>query len=343
MALTKVSRGLLSTGIVDNSNATAITIGSDESVTLTSTVTTTGLTVNTDENSSLSISDGGTNAITMNAAAGDELYMGANNTYAIRILGDGTNDVVLDNGSNLGIGVSPKDWKTDWHVLNIGPEAAFYSQETATAGISENIYYSSSNNWTAVTTGPSSIYQLDSGSHNFYTLASVSAGATASPVQRMAIENDGSVTVPGTLHSPGHVIQTVYAENSTVVVPSQTQNDFTTLVQVNITPKDATSKILINGMAAVNLNGGNYPAIHARIYRGSTQVKSMLYWGYEGSQTHHRILNQPVHFLDSPATTSALTYYVKIANASGSTYTGTYTARGNSYNTSTISVQEIAQ
>ena len=38
MALTKVSRGLLSTGIVDNSNATAITINADESVTLSSTL-----------------------------------------------------------------------------------------------------------------------------------------------------------------------------------------------------------------------------------------------------------------------------------------------------------------
>ena len=32
MAITKVSRGLLSTGIVDNSNATAITIDSSERV-----------------------------------------------------------------------------------------------------------------------------------------------------------------------------------------------------------------------------------------------------------------------------------------------------------------------
>ena len=196
-AVTTASITSSTPGIVDNSNATAITIGSDESVTLTSTVTTTGITVNTDADSSLSIADSGTNAIIIKAAAGDELYMGANNTYAIRILNDGTNDVVLDNGSNLGIGVSPKAWKTDWHVLNIGPEASFYSHPTATAGIGENIYYSTSNNWTAVTTGPSSIYQLDSGSHNFYTMASVSAGATATPVQRMLIDNAGDTTMSG--------------------------------------------------------------------------------------------------------------------------------------------------
>ncbi len=39
MALTKVSRGLLSTGIVDNSTTTAITIGSDESTTFSGPIT----------------------------------------------------------------------------------------------------------------------------------------------------------------------------------------------------------------------------------------------------------------------------------------------------------------
>lgn len=42
MALTKVSRGLLSTGIVDNSNATAITLNSDESATFAGGITVTG-------------------------------------------------------------------------------------------------------------------------------------------------------------------------------------------------------------------------------------------------------------------------------------------------------------
>ena len=282
MALTKITHSMSSTpGILDNSNATAITIGSDESVTLTGNmlhagdftldvagdiildadgqdirlkdagtewgrfthtghfgiqnpvsdadiqfignddgstitaltldmsaagaatfnagVTATGLTVNTDADSSLSIADAGTNAILIKAAAGDELYMGANDTYAIRVLNDGTNDVVMDNGSNLGIGVSPKDWKTGWRVLNIGPEASFYSQANATAGIGENIYYNNSNDWVAVTTGPSSIYQLDSGTHNFYTMASVSAGATATPLQRMLIDNAGDTTLFGNL------------------------------------------------------------------------------------------------------------------------------------------------
>ena len=197
MALTKVSRGLLSTGIVDNSNATAITIDSSENVTFAGTVKSTrfilpttasaafhylftdntetgtgglfvqagggsagygggmalfshshaskggwvtagisagsngkftvnsaangtgadvftvdvsgvitakSLTLNASAASSFSIINGGTNAIAMKSAAGDELYIGANNTYAIRFLNNGTNNVVLDNGSNLLVG-----------------------------------------------------------------------------------------------------------------------------------------------------------------------------------------------------------------------------------------------
>jgi hypothetical protein len=59
------------------------------------------VTVNTDADSSLEIKDGGTNALFMTAAIGDELYIGANGTYAIRIKSDGTKDVAFDNGSRV--------------------------------------------------------------------------------------------------------------------------------------------------------------------------------------------------------------------------------------------------
>ena len=59
------------------------------------------VTVNPDTDSSLLIKDGGTNALFMTSATGDELYIGANNEYAIRIKSDGTKDVTFDNGSRV--------------------------------------------------------------------------------------------------------------------------------------------------------------------------------------------------------------------------------------------------
>ena len=65
---------------------------------------------NTDGDSFFEILDAGTNACYLRAGAGDEVYIGANNQYQLRLM---TNkDVVMDNGGNLGIGTAtPTDGK----------------------------------------------------------------------------------------------------------------------------------------------------------------------------------------------------------------------------------------
>jgi len=71
------------------------------------------VTVNTDTNSSLTIKDGGANAIQILAASGDELYIGSNNAYKLRLKTDG--NIVMDNGGSFGIGTSSPDEKL--HVV----------------------------------------------------------------------------------------------------------------------------------------------------------------------------------------------------------------------------------
>ena len=94
--------------VIDTSrNITAGTISSG------AITATTSLTVNTDADSSLVIKDAGTDAIQMVAAAGDELYIGGNNSYALRFLNDGTNNAVFDNSSKVGIGTNAPT-----HTLN---------------------------------------------------------------------------------------------------------------------------------------------------------------------------------------------------------------------------------
>jgi len=85
------------------------------------------VTVNPDADSSLLIKDGGTNALFMTSATGDELYIGANNEYAIRIKSDGTKDVTFDNGSRVTMPSQPSfsrrgqyGWQTKSSVDNIG-------------------------------------------------------------------------------------------------------------------------------------------------------------------------------------------------------------------------------
>ena len=91
--------------IYENQNTTfagAVTIDSNLTINGPSTK------FNTDGDSFFEILDAGTNACYLRAGASDEIYIGANNNYQLRLK---TNkDVVMDNGGNLGIGTdSPSE------------------------------------------------------------------------------------------------------------------------------------------------------------------------------------------------------------------------------------------
>ena len=69
------------------------------------TPTFTGLvTFNPDSDSGMTIGNGGTNAMAIYTATGDELYIGQTGAYKLRFKTDG--NVVMDNGGNFGIGTS---------------------------------------------------------------------------------------------------------------------------------------------------------------------------------------------------------------------------------------------
>ena len=97
-----------------------------------------------------------------------------------------------------------------------------------------------------------------------------------------------------------------------------------------ITPSSATSKVLV----MVNVNGcqvtGSYPLLFFRVYRGATEIGSgdaagsrptLMGASYIASSDGGTITTAAGHHLDSPASTSSLTYSVYLQNQSGSTQT----------------------
>jgi len=89
------------------------------------------LTVNTDADTKIEFKDGGTNAAFITAGQGDELYVGANGTYAFRILNDGSKDTAFDNGGRVSMPNQP----------------AFFARHL-TASLVSNAYV---DGWSAVT------------------------------------------------------------------------------------------------------------------------------------------------------------------------------------------------
>ena len=135
---------------------------------------------------------------------------------------------------------------------------------------------------------------------------------------------------------PGHVVQVVQQEVvATQISTAQTYVDITGL-SASITPTSASSKIMVQW--SVN---GYVPTAHGIVVvpaRGSTRFyydSTNAYEFYAGADLHFRLSNQ---YLDSPATTSSVTYKMQMRTTGGaSSQVGSYAYP------MTLTLMEIAQ
>tara|TARA_R110000796_G_C14341851_1_gene410467 strand:- start:195 stop:668 length:474 start_codon:yes stop_codon:yes gene_type:complete len=142
--------------------------------------------------------------------------------------------------------------------------------------------------------------------------------------------------------STGKVLQVVQYTNATQITFPQNTSITTEIVSGAITPSLTSSKILIMWFLPLALSGGNFPAVHTSLKRGSTEVRLQQYGGYINNETLDRRWTDTNVLLDSPSSASAVTYYVYGGNASGSTFTGTYNGRANTNgNKATLTLIEI--
>ena len=109
----------------------------------------------------------------------------------------------------------------------------------------------------------------------------------------------------------GGVIQVVHSENpSTILTGTSTSTDITFHSQT-ITPTSSSNKILVTSTCYTERSGGNdgqYAWIN--LFRDSTEIvqnwgNAMNYRHTNGARTHAALT-----YLDSPATTSSVTYRV---------------------------------
>ena len=105
-----------------------------------------------------------------------------------------------------------------------------------------------------------------------------------------------------TLYAPGHVIQVVQAVSDTEVTVN-TAATWTTLMSGTITPKSSSSKIMIMcSSASVQRNSAT---IGYKVRRGSTDVVVQALYSDDTNWAGNSLC---LNYLDSPATTSAITY-----------------------------------
>ena len=111
----------------------------------------------------------------------------------------------------------------------------------------------------------------------------------------------------------GKVLQVITATNT--VERTTTSNSFVTAsntLTVNITPSSSSNKILLLGSFPMHINGSASLGVHT-IYRDSTNLGQTNFgFGYVYSSNANPVSTNANVFLDSPSTTSEITYQVYI-------------------------------
>lgn len=148
--------------------------------------------------------------------------------------------------------------------------------------------------------------------------------------------------IPDAIAPSGSVLQVIngVSANSRLQTTSSSPVDYVT---ATITPRSTTSKILVIGTLSGLGRGvsNNNAYIAARIVRDSTAIlvfESQATYQSDNTSNEMSVGGAGATVLDSPSTTSAITYRLQIWNGAGATGGTIWTDRQN-----TITLMEIAE
>jgi len=154
---------------------------------------------------------------------------------------------------------------------------------------------------------------------NARNLADIVTGNFDVPLGALDNANDASALTTGTLGTArlpaGSVLQVVSSEHIGNTITSST-SFVNTALAVTITPTSSTSKIYVVATGGLDNNNIGYSG-YVTMDRNGTNLGNGIH-GFSYIYNSYRLLTPwSLSFLDSPATTSALTYTVQIRANSG--------------------------
>jgi hypothetical protein len=102
----------------------------------------------------------------------------------------------LDTSGNLGLGVQPSAWNSDYKTQQIGGTSSFYGRVNSNqTGVGQNWYRTGGGGYVYIKDGTAENYEMDSGAHRWYTAASGTAGNAITFTQAMTLDASGNLGV----------------------------------------------------------------------------------------------------------------------------------------------------
>ena len=165
------------------------------------TTTTTALVYSADTSGVLQLqTNGGTTAITIDTNQNATFAGKVASASSLQLATNGTTTAItIDTAQNVGVGTTPSAWGSGRPAIEMNSSVSAYivNNNTGALQLQNNSYYNGSVN-VAKVTGAGSAYSQYQGTHNWYSMASVSAGATQTFSQNMTLDASGNLLVGAT-------------------------------------------------------------------------------------------------------------------------------------------------
>jgi len=110
----------------------------------------------------------------------------------VTIVTGGTEALRIDSVQNMGLGVTPEDWRSTFTAFQISATSALSDNGSGVLNLTENAYYDDSDNrWEYITTSHASKLDMFDGTFTFGVAASGTADNPITWTAALTIENDG--------------------------------------------------------------------------------------------------------------------------------------------------------
>jgi hypothetical protein len=124
-----------------------------------------------------------------------------------------TAQMVLNSSGNLGLGVTPSAWRSNYKAIQFSSSSAVYG-ETGNTYVGSNVFVNSSDSNTYITTNFASMYRQVDGKHLWYTAASGTAGNAITFTQAMTLSAAGNLAIGTTNTTARMNISVAYSSDT---------------------------------------------------------------------------------------------------------------------------------
>jgi len=283
----------------------------------------------------------------------------SNGKFALHL--NGTGDVLTaDTSGNVGLGVIPKAWHSEWDVLDIGMGGSLASNATGTSTrtfVTDNAYNaggSHSTTWKRKIAEKTSQHEQIDGKHVFRVAATGAANSAITWTDAVTIDNSGNVIAKGTLSGSNGTTGEIQLGKGTVLTTGAGTYDTSvrwngsngnllfsqgavekmriTNTGLNVTGKVGIGTSSINGLLQIgDASAEGTQAAPALQIGGNTAYRLGMYTTNEGAYIENKNGDDGINFIVKTAGKAmklSATGKLAVGNTASATGT-TFNVRGN--------------